>query len=88
MPCVATSTAGRVSVTLLAFAAPQGFDLGEWSKVAEAHLENDRAVEAAYGLSTDCSEADIVSHLFALYTAKMPAVTPRAGNSTGSSNTP
>lgn|GEM_PF-3125447 len=88
MPCVATSTAGRVSVTLLAFAAPQGFDLGEWSKVAEAHLENDRAVEAAYGLSTDSDEADIVSHLFALYAAKMPAVTLRAGNSTGSSNTP
>ena len=40
------------------------------SELREAHRENDRAVEAAYGLSTDCSEADIVSHLFALYAAK------------------
>ena len=58
------------------------------SELREAHRENDRAVEVAYGLSTDCSEADIVSHLFALYAAKMSASTPRAGNSTGSSNTP
>lgn len=35
-----------------------------------AHRENDRAVEVAYGLPTDSDEADIVSHLFALYAAK------------------
>lgn len=58
------------------------------SELRTAHRENDRAVEAAYDLPSDSSEADIVSHLFALYAAKWPAVTPRAGNSTGSSNTP
>mgnify|MGYP001759283681 FL=1 len=40
------------------------------AELREAHLENDRAVEAAYGLSSDSDEADIVSHLFALYAAK------------------
>lgn len=40
------------------------------SELRAAHRENDRAVEAAYGLPSDCSEADIVSHLFALYAAK------------------
>ena len=58
------------------------------AELREAHRENDRAVEAAYGLPTDSDEADIVSHLFALYTAKTSASTPRAGNSTGSSNIP
>ncbi|WP_308535346.1 type IIL restriction-modification enzyme MmeI [uncultured Mobiluncus sp.] len=58
------------------------------SELREAHRENDRAVEAAYGLPSDSEEADIVSHLFALYAAKMPAVTPRAGNSAGSLDTP
>lgn len=58
------------------------------AELRAAYRENDRAVEAAYGLPSDSSEADIASHLFALYAAKMPAVTPRAGNSTGSSNTP
>ena len=53
-----------------------------------AHRENDRAVEAAYGLSSDSDEADIVSHLFALYAAKMSVSTPREGNSAGSLDTP
>lgn len=40
------------------------------AELREAHRENDRAVEAAYGLPADSDEADIVSHLFALYAAK------------------
>ena len=40
------------------------------TELRAAHRENDRAVGAAYGLPSDCSEADIVSHLFALYAAK------------------
>nr|WP_296179594.1 type IIL restriction-modification enzyme MmeI [uncultured Mobiluncus sp.] len=35
-----------------------------------AHRENDRVVEAAYGLPADSDEAGIVSHLFALYATK------------------
>ncbi len=40
------------------------------AELRAAHRENDRAVEAAYGLPSDSDEADIVSHLFALYAAK------------------
>ncbi|WP_297723314.1 hypothetical protein [uncultured Mobiluncus sp.] len=80
--------AGGLLSSLAVTAARRGSDLGEGSKVVAAHRENDRAVEATYGLPTDSDEADIVSYLFALYAAKMSASTPRAGNSTGSSNTP
>ncbi|WP_297722930.1 type IIL restriction-modification enzyme MmeI [uncultured Mobiluncus sp.] len=40
------------------------------AELRAAHRENDCAVEAAYGLPSDSDEADIVSHLFALYAAK------------------
>ena len=40
------------------------------AELRAAHRENDRAVEAAYGLPTDSDEATIVSHLFSLYAAK------------------
>ena len=42
------------------------------TELRAAHRENDRAVEAAYGLPTDSDEAAIVSHLFALYAAQTP----------------
>ena len=42
-----------------------------------AHVANDRAVLAAYGLAPDTPEPDIVAHLFRLYAenAKEPATT-------------
>ena len=44
-----------------------------------AHRENDRAVEAAYGLPADGDEAGIVSHLFALYAAKTRSTPEKCG---------
>lgn len=40
------------------------------AELRAAHRENDRAVEVAYCLPADSDEADIVSHLFALYAAQ------------------
>ena len=36
-----------------------------------AHAANDRAVLAAYGLTPDTSEMDIVAHLFKLYAERV-----------------
>lgn len=44
-----------------------------------AHRENDRAVEAAYGLPADSDEAGIVSHLFALYATKTCSTPGKCG---------
>ncbi|NMW44044.1 class I SAM-dependent DNA methyltransferase [Mobiluncus curtisii] len=44
-----------------------------------AHRENDRAVEAAYGLPVDSDEAGIVSHLFALYATKTCSTPGKCG---------
>ncbi|MCV0021830.1 class I SAM-dependent DNA methyltransferase, partial [Mobiluncus curtisii] len=44
-----------------------------------AHRENDRAVEAAYGLPAESDEAGIVSHLFALYATKTCSTPGKCG---------
>lgn len=49
------------------------------AELRAAHRENDRAVEAAYGLPADSDEAGIVSHLFALYAAKTRSTPEKCG---------
>ena len=49
------------------------------AELRAAHRENDRAVEAAYGLPSDSDEADIVSHLFALYAAQTRSTPGQCG---------
>lgn len=49
------------------------------AELRAAHRENDRAVEAAYGLPTDSDEAGIVSHLFYLYAAKTRSTPGKCG---------
>ncbi|EFU79718.1 class I SAM-dependent DNA methyltransferase [Mobiluncus curtisii] len=49
------------------------------AELRAAHRENDRAVEAAYGLPADGDEAGIVSHLFALYAAKTRSTPEKCG---------